>query len=426
MDRTGSHNAVWVVSELYYPEESATGYFLTNIAEGLARNHVVKVLSGQPTYEARGVRAPRTEHRNGVSIRRCLSTTFDKNILFARLANLVTISSSMFVRGMSEFKCNDIIVVVTNPPTLPFFMLVASRLKGAKCWLLVHDVYPDALVAAKILKRNGVADRILDWFSRWLYRSVEHIIVLGRDMEDLIVKKIPESQGRVSIIPNWADINAITPLSKENNSLLEEVGLSDKFIVQYSGNMGRTHGLECLLRAATKLRANTDVHFLLIGSGAKKAWFEQEAHTRGLSNVTILPVQPRSALKTSLNACDVAVVSFVPGMAGVSVPSRMYNILAAGKPIIAVADAHSELALVIREERIGWVIVPEDSDQLAACIEKASNSMSTIEEMGARARAAAVQKYSYKEVISSYNRLIRDNSASGQYARQRDMVTDVA
>ena len=130
----------------------------------------------------------------------------------------------------------------------------------------------------------------------------------------------------IELIPNWADLEDIAPSDRQENALLSTLGIADRFVVQYSGNIGRTHGIDTLLSAADRLRDDR-VQFLFIGDGA-----------------------------TSLNACDVAVVSLAPGMSGVSVPSRMYNILAAGKPIVAVADDESELARVVREEQVGWVV----------------------------------------------------------------------
>ena len=141
-------NNIWILSELYYPEESATGYYVTKVAEGLALRHRVRVLSAQPTYKARGTRAPKDELHNNVHIHRCAATTLDKDIVAFRLVNLLTISTSIFLNAIWRIRCGDVVLVVTNPPTLPFVVFLACKIRRAKLVLRIEDVYPEALVAA--------------------------------------------------------------------------------------------------------------------------------------------------------------------------------------------------------------------------------------------------------------------------------------
>jgi colanic acid biosynthesis glycosyl transferase WcaI len=195
-------------------------------------------------------------------------------------------------------------------------------------------------------------------------------------------------------------------LPKELNRLLKDLQLQEKFVVQYCGNMGRTHGLETLFEAARRLRGVPEVHFLFVGSGAKKQWLEDAAKAECLPNVSILSRRPRNDLNDTLNACDVSVISFVKGMAGISVPSRMYNALAAGTPILAIADADSELALVVQEECVGWVVPPEDPDIVVKTVLQARDDRDSLKAMGIRARESAEKKYSFVAIIGSYQELI--------------------
>ena len=226
-------------------------------------------------------------------------------------------------------------------------------------------------------------------------------------MRALVARKIGGRCHSIIIIPNWADVSGITPLPRDRNGLLQELGLTQQFVVQYSGNMGRTHGIESLWVSARQLSHQPDVHFLIIGTGAKKEWLEERIQRDGLRNVTVLPTRPRNDLASTLNACDVAIISFIAGTAGISVPSRMYNILAAGKPIIAVADDGSELALVIREEQVGWVVPPGQTDRIVEAILEARANPERLIDMGQRARAAAEQNYSFERVIQAYYDLIQ-------------------
>jgi colanic acid biosynthesis glycosyl transferase WcaI len=234
---------------------------------------------------------------------------------------------------------------------------------------------------------------------------MEKVIVLGRDMSKIVARRHHSADSRVVIIPNWADVDEVVPLQRKENTFLAQLDILGKFVIQYAGNMGRTHGIENLLTSARRLQNRSDIHFLFVGDGAKKQWLEESVKAFGLGNVTILPLQPRRQLCDLLNACDVAVISFIPGMAGLSVPSRMYTIMAAGKPIIAVADEDSELALVVREEAIGWVVPPDRPELLIEVIQRSQSEPEVAQEMGKRARRVAEQKYSFKRVLETYQNL---------------------
>jgi colanic acid biosynthesis glycosyl transferase WcaI len=397
---------IWVISELYYPEETSTGYLLTQIAEGLARQFSVNVLCSQPTYGARGQYALWNEIQNGVNIYRCWGTTFNKDILPLRIINMVTITLSILINALRRIGPKDCVLVVTNPPLLPFAISAASFFRRFKSILIVHDVYPEALIAANGTQPGTLFNRLIAYLTRILYSQMKRIVVLGRDMALLVRGKLPVEYQSIVIIPNWADIDLIGPVSRCDNLLLTEINLMNKFVIQYAGNMGRTHGIEYLVFCAERLKSDSDTHFLFIGSGAKKNWLKHAVNARGLSNITILDNRPRSDQPNFLNACDVAVISFMSNMAGVSVPSRMYNVMAAGKPIIAVTDPDSELALVVREEDIGWVVSPSDIDGLRMAILEAKANPNLLVQMGKRARQAAETKYSFERVNKAYTEML--------------------
>lgn len=403
---------LWILSELYYPEDSATGYYVTGLAEGLAEAFDVRVLCAQPTYAARGTIAPKDEIYRGVRIHRCAATALNKDVLAFRLVNLMTISLSIFINALLRVRPGDRVFVVTNPPTLPFVALVVCKLRKARLVLRIEDVYPEAMAAASILHPRSLFYRLLQALHRRLYQAVDIIIVLGRDMKSLVEKKAPSCRSRTVVIPNWADLDLIYPLARSENPLLQKLGLSEKFVVQYSGNMGRTHDLESIIEVATRMQNHAEIHFLFIGSGAKQASVKATIEWRRLTNVTVLPPQKRSDLNISLNACDVSIISFVPGMVGVSVPSRMYNVLAAGKPIIAVTGKDSELAMIIREAHSGWIVEPKDIDGLQDALATAYAQRDRLSEITRRARSVVEQNYSYRGIIEQYHALL--NSATAE------------
>ena len=410
MPETGqSTKRLWVVTELYYPEETSTGYYLTRIAEGLTDVFTVGVICGQPNYSARGRKAAARERRRDVEIHRVAGTTFDKNNLPLRLINMLTLSFSTFFKALFNFKKADKVLVVTTPPSLPFITAAAAILRGAEYTLLIHDNYPEILIAADKTDAESFLSKFLNYLNGKLYGRAEKIIVVGRDMKALIESKARRSKQRaetppVVFISNWAELEAVEPQPRRANNLLGELNVRDKFVFLYAGNMGYPNDLESIVRCAEHLRNRPEFHFIFLGAGVKRKWLEREISEKKLGNVSLLDARPRTEQTEFLNACDVALVSLVGRMWGVSMPSRTYNILAAGKPILALTEKDSELDLIVREERVGWSVAPDQPQALLQLIYKIYDERADLEEMGKRARRAALEKYSLDAAISAYRR----------------------
>ncbi|MBK9156268.1 MAG: glycosyltransferase family 4 protein [Chloracidobacterium sp.] len=311
---------LWVISELYYPEMTSTGYYLTLIAEGLADRFEVKAISGQPNYSARGTRAAKHEWRNGVEIFRAAGTTLDKNVIVFRVTNMVTLGLSVLIRSWRQFRAGDKVLVVTNPPLMPFVAAIAALARGASYTLLVHDNYPEILVAAGKIRESSFTAKAFSFLNRWLYKHAAGIVVVGRDMAELMERKTAGLSIPIENIPNWAELETVSPRPRDENSLLAELGLSGKFVLLYAGNMGPPNDVETIIEVAEQLRAEPKVHFVFLGAGAKRPWIEREIGERGLDNVTVLDPRPRSDQPLFLNACDVALVSLIDKMLGVSGP----------------------------------------------------------------------------------------------------------
>ena len=398
---------LWVVTELYYPEETSTGYYLTRIAEGLTEDFNVKVLCGQPNYSGRGIRAPKKEVHNDVEIFRAFGTTLDKNVILFRVINMLTLSFSIFWKAIFNFRKGDRVLVVTTPPSLPFITAIAVLLRGGSYVLLIHDNYPEILIAVGKLKENSFWVKVLDFFNRSLYKYAAKIIVVGRDMEELVEKKTSGLDIPIEYIPNWAELEQLQPQPKADNKLLKELGLSEKFVFLYAGNMGHPNDLESIIDCAEKLKSDEKFHFIFLGAGAKRKWLEKEVEEKELANVTLLAPKPRSEQNDFLNACDVAIVSLIKKMRGVSMPSRTYNVLAVGKPILALAELDSEVAKVIDEDKVGWTVSPNDPEALLRAIFMIFEEKETIDEMRKSARRAALEKYSLTAALSNYKDSLR-------------------
>jgi colanic acid biosynthesis glycosyl transferase WcaI len=405
----GSKERLWLVCELYYPELTSTGHYVTQIGTGLAQDFDVKAICAQPNYSAKGVSVPKRDEHHGVDIYRVWSTTLDKNFLPFRLINMMTVGISMFLRSLFSFRRGDKVLVATAPWTLPYSTALAASIKGAEYTVLLHDIYPDTLTAIGKLRPSSSIFRSLEFLNRRLYRHAESLIVVGRDMQDKVREKLLGREVPVVVIPNWSDLEEVWPTPRSENPLLADLGIADKFVFMSAGNIGRPNDVETVVNAAEKLLGNTDIHFVFLGSGAKKAWIEKQVSELRLTNVSLLEPRPRQDQVLFLNAADVGLIPLVAGMYGLAMPSRTYNFLAAGKPLLALCDDGSELARVIDEENVGWHIVPGDPDRLAELIASIAADRAQLEEMGKRARAAAEFKYSPQGAIELYRRALTSN-----------------
>lgn len=398
---------LWILTEVYYPEEISTGYYLTSIAEGLADEFDVKVLCGQPKHMARGLTAPKSETRNGVEIYRASATTLNKNVMLYRLINMFTIGVAMFYNSLKRFRKGDRILVVTAPPTMPVTTAIAALFRGATYTVLIQDSYPEILIAVGTLEPNSLAVSVINFFNRWVYKYASKIIVMGRDMHELFVRKTAGLDIPIVTIPNWADLETIHPTPRDDNQLLKELGISDKFVFLYAGNIGHPTDVETIIRSAEQLVDHKEIHFLFIGAGVKKRWVEDQVKERSLINVTVLDYRPRGEQLIFLNACDVGLIALIKGMWGTAMPSRTYNIMAAGKPVIALTEKDSELAQVIDEDGIGKYVEPSKTGDLTQTILQMYQDRAQLTEMGERARSAAVTKYSLSDAVKKYrNELI--------------------
>lgn len=405
---TAAQGTLWIATEIYYPEETSTGYILTRLAEGLATTGRVAALCAQPSYERRGARAPKQEQVNGVAIFRVGHPALNRNSLFGRAVNVAAVTLSLFFTALRRVRGGDVIIVLTNPPLLPFAIYAAAAIRRVPVVLLVHDLYPEAAILAGVLRPENLLARAWKHAGDWLFRHVARVVVLGRDAAELIAERMPDGAARIRIIPNWADVDEVRPGDPAENTLLRSLGLDRRFVLGYAGNMGRVHDMEMLIAAARALRDRAPaVHFLFVGSGAKARLVAAAAGEPG-SNVSLVGPRDRSEQDVFVNACHVAVMALVPGMAGVGVPSRLYNVLAAGRPVIAAVDHDSEPARVLREEGIGVQTRPGDSDAFVRAVESMRADAPFLGEAGARARRAAVQRYSFDRILTAYQQMLSE------------------
>lgn len=392
-----------ILSEHYYPEDISTGYFLTGLAEGLSgKNIEVIVICSEPKYREKKLKFESIELHNGVKIRRINTPFENKNNILKRIGNII-IQTWRINRELKKIiSSKDKIMVVTNPPTLPWIVSLQKTVHKNERYLLIHDVYPDVLVPTGLMSEKNIIFRLINKIQKKTIRSFGTIIVLGRDMKNLIEKKIGDSDSKISIIENWGDPKSINMLPREGNTLREKFSLQEKFIIQFSGNLGRTHGINDFISLAKFFSDDERFHFLVFGDGSGKKMIEKSISDGSLNNVTLLPSCKREELEMYLNACDLFFLALKKGMEGISVPSRLYNVMAAGNPILAVASHNSELGIVVREEKIGWVVNEGELLSMINVLNEAFSNSNELYQMRIRARNALETKYCKHHAIKKY------------------------
>jgi glycosyltransferase involved in cell wall biosynthesis len=404
---------LWILTELYYPENNQTGYYITRIGEGLTTDFDVKVICGQPNYAVRGTVAPKHEIHKDVEIFRVRGTTLDKNVLLFRLMNMITHGWSVFFNALFKIKKSDEVLTVSAPPSLPFLSALAAKIKGVEYSVIIHDKYPEILIAVKKTKSDSFFIKFFNRLNRWLYSNAKKIIVVGRDMEDVVreqLKQRSKPDKKIAVIPNWAALEEIEPRPKKENELLKKLGIADKFIFLYAGNMGHPQDVESIIECAGKLKDHDEIRFIFIGGGVKRKWVETEIEKNDLTNVFLLDPMPREKQSDFLNACDVGFVSLVKKMYGVAMPSRTYNLLAAGKPILALTEKNSEVERIVSEENVGWTIPPQNSELLLETILEIYEGRSKLEQFSETARKAAVLKCNAENSIEKYRQVLSSAS----------------
>ena len=377
----------------YWPDQAATGQLLTELAEDLVNRHgcTVSVVAGRALHAPADARTRRTfdrETRNGVTILRASGTRFSPVRFAGRAANYLSYFTSAALAGFA-IGTPDVVVSLTDPPIVGLAARAAARRSGARFVFLCEDVFPEV---ASLLEdfQSTTVNRTLDYVNRSLLRSADATVALGERMRRRLVEEKGAPASRVHIIHNWADCEAIVPGSKDN-SFSRAHGLADRFVVMHSGNVGLSQNLDLLIEAAARLQSKEKLVVVIVGDGARRPALEREVERRGLANVRFLPYTPKDRLHGSFASADAFVVSLKAGIEGYIVPSKVYGILAAGRPFVAAVDESCEVASIARDHACGVLARPNDPDSLAASIVSLYDNPREAQAMGERARRAALQ-----------------------------------
>jgi len=401
-----------LVTEYFHPDTASTGQLMTDLAVGLEERGLdMTVLTGQPNYHSgENEKQPRVSTHEGVQVKRIRAPQVRQSSIPRRLFNWGIFTVWMFVvmlLGQTEKERE--VIFVSNPPFLPVAMWLACRIRGWDYTYIVYDLYPDQPVELDYIPEGSIPHRIWDLLNRRAFLAAKHIVALGPVMKERISRnagpKFDES--KVEIIHNWEDEEFIQPMDKEENWFSEEHGLVDQFTVLYSGNIGDFHDLETLVEAAAEFE-DEDVGFLIIGEGDNKSNIVSLAEELDIKGDTVefLPYQPWDDLPYSLTSGDVSVVTVKEGFEGICVSSKLYTAMAAGDPVLTIAQPDDDESRIVEQFDAGIHVSQGDVDGIIDAIERWKSTPELVEKQGENAREAFEENFTVDESIDDYYRIL--------------------
>jgi glycosyltransferase involved in cell wall biosynthesis len=394
---------LFFVNRYFHPDHSATSQILSDLAFHLAasKRHV-HVITSQQRYDDPESRLPAKETVNGVLVSRVPTTHFGRAILLGRGLDYFSFYVSAWRALRNLVKRDDIIVAMTDPPLVSIVAMAVAKRRGAHLVNWLQDVYPEVAVQLGISILRGPIGSGFSYLRNKTLQTAAANIAVGQRMGERIAS-LGSSANNVRVIHNWSDDEQISPVANSDNPLRREWGLDDKFVVGYSGNLGRAHEFDTVLAASELLRHDPRIVFVLIGGGHRMDELARSVKTRGLdATFRFIPYQDRMSLKHSLCVPDVHWISLKPAVEGMIVPSKFYGIAAAGRPIIAITARDGEIARLVLEHQCGLVIEPGQANALADAIARLSTDTQSLATMGGRARAMLEAHFTRRQALDRW------------------------
>jgi glycosyltransferase involved in cell wall biosynthesis len=365
------------------------------------RGWEVAVITSRQRYDDPRARLPARERVRNVEIHRIRTTRFGRMRLLGRAIDYLTFSLGALRLLRRTLQPGDIVVALTDPPLISVVASWATAARKAKLMNWVQDLFPEVAERLGTLKR-GMFVRFLTRLRNRSLRRARMNVVIGESMEKLLGSLGVPTHVR----PNWADGSAIRPLAHDSNALRKEWAPGQAFVVGYSGNLGRAHEFDTMIRAAEELRDDDRVRFLIIGSGPRLQTVQRAVEQKKLVNVMFRPYQPRERLPESLGAADAHLISLDPAVEGMIVPSKFYGIAAAGRAAIYIGDTEGEIPRILSRDDCGVAVPAGDSKALANAIRLLAADPDRARQMGQNSRRLFEQSYDAPIAFADWERVL--------------------
>jgi glycosyltransferase involved in cell wall biosynthesis len=407
MEAAATPRRLLFVNQYYWPDHASTAQHLTDLVESLAaEGYECHVLCGQGGYKPGAARPPAFEVHHGVHIHRVPTTSLGRRSTLTRMIDYLSFYARAVAAGLTMPRF-DVVVTLSTPPIIGLIGTLLRRFKGTRHVYWSMDLHPDASLALGRMSRRNPIVAALAWLSDVVYRQADTVVVLGSYMADRIAAKRVR-RDRLVTVPVWSRRDEIYPMPRFGHPLRAELGLSDKFVAMYSGNLGLAHSFDEFLAAARRLRDRSDLVFLFVGEGPRLREVRSAKEAEGLENIRLLDYFPREQLHASLSIADVHLISMRREMTGIVVPGKLYGAMASGRPTLFVGPEHSESADTIRQAACGMTIRLGDVDGLVDALTGLAADPDRVDEMGQLGRSAFLALHEKTTCCARWSEVIGD------------------
>ena len=389
---------ITIITQYFYPSHAATAQLMTDLAKGLSqKGYQVNIFTGTQAKDTT------PELSNQAIINRAFSPIAASTSILSKI-----ISSIFFLLGALKYVIllprPTPVLIASNPPYAGILGTIFKIVRGGKYHFLLQDIFPESAVMSGIIQQNSFSVIFFKKLIYLTYKYADNIIVLSTSMQYFLENKYPELKEKIKVIENWA-VEDIISCDKQANDLAQQYNLDKVFTVLYSGNLGRLHDVETIAEAANILK-NAPIQFVFIGNGAKIKVVKQAIQSNKLKNILLLPYQPREILHLSLTACDLSLVSLIPGAESIVAPSKLYGMLAAARGIIAISSANSYIDQLLTNSGCGINTPPNNPQHLANLINELASDSIKVKLMGEKARQVYESKYTFKRALAEYEKIL--------------------
>ena len=403
---------ICLLSEYFYPDNAGgTPMVLSHLARYLKDNVPdlqLDVITSTSLYRGEANSLARFENWRGVRIFRLQTPKSNRPSTLLRLLAGAMFSLATLFKLLRRSR-PDLLFIVTNPPTLPLAVQIYSRIKSVPYVYLIHDLYPDLAVALGVLPREHPVARVFHRAQRSWLHSAQRVVVIGRCMRDYLEENYSLAPKKIEVISNWSDEEAIRPRDK-NTEFRRKNGITG-FVVLYAGGFGQYQNFDCILDAAKLLGDDAEVTWVFVGEGTRKNDITARIKAEQLGNVRLFPFVPDDEFADLLASADVSLVTLEAGAEGLGVPSKFYNIMASGRPTVALVSPTCEVARVLEEADCGVRVEQGNAEALAQTIRELASSPGKVERMGQNARHVFEEKYTLPQIAAHFYRVFQEAGA---------------
>ena len=416
---------VLILNQAFSPDVAATAQHCHDLSVHLVRQgHRVTVIASRSVYGQAGAAFPKRETVDGIDVIRVGAAKFGKRNMFLRLLDYNLFFVRVVLRSLLVSR-PDVVIGLTTPPFIVLAGVLLRILRRSRCIYWVMDLYPDIPVAMGLIPGDGLLARFFEKLNRWCMHRSDRVVVLGRCMEERVLQKgIPARQ--VTRIGPWP---AHVPAQQDreagpDNPFRREWNLNRKFVVMYSGNLGLAHDAQTFLEATRKLAGHDHIRFVFVGGGKRMTGLNHYLARHNLTNVQVHPYQPRSRLGELLSMPDVHLISQLDSFVGMVVPSKLYGIMAAGRPAIFVGPEAAEVARQIKDSDCGQTIPVGQADALCATIERLADDRQQCQATGRHALKAAMEEHNVEMRCATWEKLLLEVTSRRHQAADKHRSVD--